>query len=193
MKKSTSLFAVLALAFSAWAAPVESNKAEILAKIGKETSAELIKTLGGQLKKAMAEGGPAKAVDFCSQHAWPLTEKVAHGAGEGVRVKRVTDKPRNPANAADPVDALALAAFADQKTPYLTKITEGGKTVYRYYQPMRIPEKAPCLKCHGEVIHPQAAMLLSERYPEDKAYGYKTGDLRGAVRVEVDASVLSPR
>lgn len=191
MKKSIMILAGLAVA--AFAAPVESNKAEILAKIGQETSADLIKTLGGQLKKAMKEGGPAKAVDFCSQHAWPLTEKVAHAAGEGIRVKRVTDKPRNPANAADPVDAEALEAFASRKTPYMTKLTEGGKTVYRFYKPLRIPEKAPCLKCHGEVIHPQAAMLLSERYPEDKAYGYKTGDLRGAVRVEVDASVLSPR
>ena len=41
-------------------------------------------------------------------------------------------------------------------------------------------EKMPCLKCHGETIEPETAAILDELYPEDKARGYKAGQVRGA-------------
>ena len=40
-----------------------------------------------------------------------------------------------------------------------------------------------CLKCHGENIDPAVKAKLGELYPNDKATGYKLGDLRGAFTV----------
>jgi hypothetical protein len=46
-----------------------------------------------------------------------------------------------------------------------------------------IPTKIVCLKCHGSEIDPKIVAKLDELYPEDKAVGYKQGDIRGAFYV----------
>ena len=43
-----------------------------------------------------------------------------------------------------------------------------------------IPIGGLCLQCHGTAIAPELAEKLSELYPEDKATGYREGDMRGA-------------
>jgi len=43
-----------------------------------------------------------------------------------------------------------------------------------------IPMAANCLQCHGTEISPAVSAKLTELYPQDKAVGYKEGDLRGA-------------
>ncbi len=43
-----------------------------------------------------------------------------------------------------------------------------------------------CLKCHGlpgKDIDANTLALLQKKYPEDKATGYKLGDLRGAWKI----------
>jgi hypothetical protein len=42
-----------------------------------------------------------------------------------------------------------------------------------------------CLACHGQVssLDPAVRAVLAERYPADRATGYRAGDLRGAVSV----------
>ena len=37
-----------------------------------------------------------------------------------------------------------------------------------------------CLQCHGQSIAPDVREKLSGLYPEDKATGYREGDIRGA-------------
>jgi hypothetical protein len=44
--------------------------------------------------------------------------------------------------------------------------------------------EAPCLVCHGESIAPAIAKTIGERYPADRATGFRLGDLRGIVVVE---------
>ena len=43
-----------------------------------------------------------------------------------------------------------------------------------------IPPGAVCLKCHGTDLSPEVTAKMTELYPQDKATGYKEGDLRGA-------------
>lgn len=45
--------------------------------------------------------------------------------------------------------------------------------------------KPPCLNCHGkkEKLSPAVLKVLKVKYPEDKAFGYRNGDLRGAFSV----------
>jgi len=64
-------------------------------------------------------------------------------------------------------------------------VREDSVRVFRYMRPIFI--QAPCLTYHGdrgamkEVIN----AVLQERYPGDRAIGYKAGDLRGAVSVKI--------
>lgn len=48
---------------------------------------------------AIREKGSAGAVDFCQLQAIPLTDSISEW--EGVRISRVTDRPRNPDHLGD--------------------------------------------------------------------------------------------
>ncbi|MBV5321708.1 MAG: DUF3365 domain-containing protein, partial [Sulfuricurvum sp.] len=52
-----------------------------------------------------------------------------------------------------------------------------------FYKPIVINNEA-CLKCHGNV-EGDLAKAITAAYPEDKATGYKMGDLRGMIAIEI--------
>ncbi len=163
-------------------------------EIGQQASKKLLKTLVSELKKAMKEGGPYKAIDVCSQKALKLTEKVSEE--EGVQIKRTTFKYRNPKNAPDKYEKEALEYFEKAlkekgKLPeyYLQKV-EGG---YRYYMPLKV--KHICLTCHGDPQKMDKKLLEKIRsiYRDDKATGYREGDFRGVIRVFIPEKKLSEK
>ena len=61
-------------------------------------------------------------------------------------------------------------------------VEEGGAKHFRFMKGIDMPplDKMPCVKCHGEDIDPDTAALLDELYPQDKARGYRAGQVRGA-------------
>ena len=156
-------------------------------KIGNETSQLLLKTLGGNLKKHMKAGGPADALKFCSGHARELTDEVNGKLQPGVSVKRITLKPRNPLNEAkgderEVLQALETLNRNGVRLPrHLVQKTAEG---YKFYKPLKIGKKV-CLKCHGTDIDPKLDEQIRKSYRMDKARGYKMGDLRGAIVVEI--------
>lgn len=172
--------------------PPDARAADLAETFGaraEKAADQLIKTLGGQLKAALQAGGPETAVPVCGQVAIALTKNVGKQF-EGLTITRVTDQVRNPANAADELDRAALKRFrAAPKDPkLLAHLTTGddGKTV-RFYRPLITSET--CLNCHGNRNSMPEGLreLLTQRYPDDKAHGYKLGDLRGLIRVERQA------
>jgi hypothetical protein len=44
-----------------------------------------------------------------------------------------------------------------------------------------------CVNCHGprDALAPGVAEILDAEYPDDRATGYRPGDLRGLVRVSI--------
>jgi hypothetical protein len=189
MKKSILGVAVFATMLSA--NPYESTQEEIEAvkSVGQKASSALLKTLGGNLKKHLKAGGAMDAFAFCSDQAYPLTEKVDEAMGADVSVKRVSLQYRNPANAPQQDEKAILEALETLKANGAvlpSEIVEAtGSGTYKYYKPLLI-NKAACLKCHGDISKtPALAKAIRERYPEDKATGYKMNDLRGAIVVTV--------
>ncbi|GAB4116611.1 MAG: DUF3365 domain-containing protein [Acidobacteriota bacterium] len=163
---------------------------EFISQTGRGIASALMERLGGELQAALREGGPVHAISICSERALPLTAEITQ-AHEGVSVKRVTSRYRNPANAPDPMEQLALQAFETAAAegsplpgPLVQKLRRNDGTVYRYYQPLRAATL--CLTCHGapEQMPETLKAAIRERYPEDRAVGYKEGDFRGAIRVE---------
>ncbi len=159
-----------------------------LMAMGKEVIQELATTLGSLLNKAIAEGGPVEAVKVCQLKAGPMT-KSFNGGREGVNVSRTSLKYRNPQNAPDELDRKVLESWqheleAGNSLPPLSIELRDEDTAI-VYKPIML--QAVCLNCHGaeEQLLPELKTVLDELYPQDKARGFKVGDLRGAFRVEM--------
>ncbi|UCD64606.1 MAG: DUF3365 domain-containing protein [Candidatus Zixiibacteriota bacterium] len=161
-------------------------------------SAKLIdrfqKDLKSELMAAINEGGAAHAITVCRVRA---PEIAAAHSGEFWSIRRVTVKNRNPNNLADYHHLGILAAFDDTTVVAPTHSYEwvetAGDSTYRYYRPIRVMPL--CLKCHGTDadIDDATRTALREKYPEDKATGYRPGDLRGMFVVEVKWPEGKPR
>ncbi len=148
---------------------------------------ELLKTLGGNLKKHLKANGPVDALRFCSTNAYNLTQKVSDKFGKEIDVKRISLKPRNPANTPNSEEAAILRKMEDtykksQKASSII-VEKNDKTIV--YKPLVIKKKA-CIICHGDLSkRPKLAQAIKDIYPTDKATGYKMGDLRGAIVVTI--------
>jgi hypothetical protein len=130
------------------------------------------------------------AVAVCSDTAQVLTNDF--GLMKGVYIKRVSFKNRNQNNVPDEFEEKVLKQFEQLEskgkltsdTEHSEIITENDYQYLRYMKPIKIG--ASCLKCHGNEgnIPPEVKELITKRYPDDKAVGYKNGDLRGAVSIK---------
>lgn len=149
-------------------------------RIGAEITDSVQATLKGNLMKAMADGGPANAVQFCNVRAMGLTN--TYSEKYSTEVKRVSDKNRNPKNTPSEKELAVIEdmrqAMKDGK-PALAKVAidEDGKK--HYYAP--IFTGGMCLTCHGNEknMQPELVTVLDSLYPNDKARGYAAEELRG--------------
>lgn len=140
--------------------------------------------LKGELTKGMKERGPVGAIDICHKVAPHLAQ--AHSQMSGWQVGRTSLKVRNPDNAPDAWETAVMKAFESRKAAgedptKLVKaevVVEGGRQVFRMMK--AIPTAEVCTKCHGASIAGPVAAKLDELYPNDRARGFKVGDLRGA-------------
>jgi len=184
--KSVALLSLSATLLLAGAQKDENLKDVI--QTGKKSAKLLLKTLGSNMKKEMKAGGPMKALDFCSQEAYTLTEKVNKQLPEGVQVKRISSKYRNPANKPEGDEATILEALEKLQSANVVLpkqiVEKVDADTYKYYKPLVINKKV-CLKCHGNIQNAELKRAIDEHYPTDKATHYKMGDLRGAVVVTI--------
>jgi cytochrome c553 len=140
--------------------------------------------LKSELQKGMKQGGPVHAIQVCNTIAPQLAE--AHSQMSGWRIGRTSLKLRNPDNAPDAWERGVLQEFETRKAAgedplQLVKaevVEEQGRKQFRMMK--AIPTAEICLKCHGGEIDGAVAAKLDELYPQDKARGFKAGDLRGA-------------
>jgi hypothetical protein len=151
----------------------------------------------GRLTAALAEGGPPAAVEVCSQVA---PEIAAASSGEGLSVGRTSLRTRNPANAPDDFERRWLQRLAElhaagelpDEVAEEVATADGGREL-RYLRPIVLGADV-CLRCHGAVeeLDPEVRRVVAERYPEDRATGYRLGELRGAVTVRVALDGAGP-
>lgn len=167
--------------------------------IGEDAAMQLIGTLKQQVQQAVKEGGPVHAIRFCNENAIPLTNKVQNELKEVMSIKRTSLKYRNPDNAPDELEQKILEAYEQQIQqkqeiqPYRLTVTgQGENRVFHYFKPMKIA--ALCTTCHGAKtdMNPELVAVLDEKYPQDKATGYQTGDFRGVVHVSIPENVVNP-
>lgn len=140
------------------------------------------------LKEEIARVGAAGAIPVCKDLAPAMAKEIA--ASSGWRLKRVSLKPRNPQRAnPDAWEKAALEEFdrratAGEPPAALEKgevIDTANGRVYRYAK--ALPTQALCLNCHGpqNELTPEVRAAIAEHYPNDRAVGYKEGEIRGAI------------
>jgi len=143
----------------------------------------LMDNLKPELVKTMKSEGPVAAIEVCNTKAPAMTSKVSQEAG--LVIRRTSLKPRNTANTPDEWETKVLNQFEERKakgeTPATLEFYEVADGKLRYMK--AIPTGKPCTVCHGETIAPPIQAKLKELYPNDKAVGFKVGDLRGAFSI----------
>jgi hypothetical protein len=156
---------------------------------GQQYAQKLMVQLKDTLQAAIRDKGLVGAVEVCNLKALPLTRAVE---SDGISLKRVATRLRNPRNAPDRHESEALAYFEETYTQtgllpdsYVQVVTEGGQRYALYYQPLKV--QGLCLSCHGstESMPDDLKNKLRELYPDDQAVNYGDGSFRGAIRVKM--------
>jgi hypothetical protein len=151
----------------------------------RETTLILAERLRGELTAAIKSDGAASAIGLCQTISPDLTTIASDEYG--FDALRTALKLRNPENAPDAWERRVLELFqakvASGADP--TKLehhevvtTAEGEKLFRYMRPIMTTEM--CLHCHGSDIKPDVRSEITRYYPDDKAVGFKVGDLRGA-------------
>lgn len=105
------------------------------------------------------------------------------GEKQGYKVRQISLKNRNPSNEVKSSDQKIYKSFiADNKLKDHSEkqtLNEIEGTIYYY----RINVAKACLHCHG--AKDQRPQFIKDKYPNDKAYDFKIGELRGLYSVFV--------
>jgi hypothetical protein len=183
------LIAVLTLSLAACGkkADVAHMPREQVIGIAREAAQDAFQQLSGELAKAIENGGPVAAIPVCSTKAESLVAEVA--AKRKLTMIRLSDRPRNPTQAATGPDLAAIESFraaikrGGPPAPEAEDMPDGSTVV-------RLPiiaNQPLCLQCHGSGsdIAPDTRKAILATYPDDKATGYQLNDLRGIWRIGV--------
>lgn len=138
-----------------------------------EARDKLMGRLLNELSAALAEGGHPAAIEVCSRRAPEIAAEVSSELG--VQVGRSSSRLRNPANVAPDWAAPHIHEAKDAAVQRIPLDGDGLGVLF----PIRLAKG--CLGCHGgaDDIHPDAAAALARLYPDDRATGFREGDLRG--------------
>jgi hypothetical protein len=138
-----------------------------------------------QIHIALKNDGPVAAISACTITSPEIATTLSQDSP--FEVARTAMRVRNPENAPDPWEQAVLETFqrqleqgADPKTLefYETTVTKEGDKLFRYMRPIMMGEM--CLTCHGSDIRQDVKAEIAKYYPDDKATGFKLGELRGA-------------
>jgi hypothetical protein len=165
----------------------EEPPAEALAT-AQETAEAFGKQLVAALFRELEGGNPIEAIEVCAVVA---QEIAASYATEGITVRRVSRRVRNPADEPDAYERVKLEELqglhdrGSLPSETAEVVMQSGAKRLRYLKPIVV--KQPCLMCHGPVgqIDDEVLDTIHRRYPGDRAIGYEVDDLRGAISVTI--------
>lgn len=173
------------------AVPAASSSGSVEAALmeARKVSSELTEKVRGLLMEELGKGGYSGAVRVCAEVAQDIPRQFTQRTGHYVR--RVSLGYRNPKDRPDKYERRKLQQFdqlnREQKLApeYYEVVKEKGQPYLRYMKPL--VASAMCIQCHGpkEEIAPAVRQLLAEKYPQDRAFGYHAGDVRGAISVKI--------
>jgi hypothetical protein len=182
MKLAMVLFVFCFYCTNALGLPSGSEDGPLLE--GRKVAEAFMQELKGELEQAIAAAGPVSAIGVCQSKAPAIAARLS--VETGWQVGRTSLRVRNPDNSPDKWEKAILGDFerrrfqgaAPQELEVFEIVERDQGKVLRYMK--AIPTGEICLLCHGAVLAPGVADELTRRYPQDKARGYKPGEIRGA-------------
>jgi hypothetical protein len=112
----------------------------------------------------------------------PVGKELMRWAKEkGYQAKQISHKNRNPHNAISEKDQEVYSLFLvnSEKKSYKKTLDPASQQARFFYH---IPYVSSCNHCHGtKESRPE---FVKNKYPDDKAYDFREGDLRGVYVVE---------
>lgn len=174
-------FALCSFALSACSS-LSPQDQEVLTAEAMVISQNFVGELLPTLQQALQSGGPANAIEVCSQRAPQIAAELS--VSSGWTVKRVSLKPRNASSATpDAWERRILQRFdrrqqsGEEAADLHTSAVVGNE--YRFMKAQ--PVMPLCLTCHGDNLATEVSQALSDFYPADLATGYSAGQVRGAI------------
>ena len=155
----------------------------------RQLSKELAEKVRGLLLQEIERSGFENAARVCSELAQEITQQFNKRTRYYAR--RVSLRYRNPKNIPDDYEQRKLEEFdflnreKRLENEYMEVVKEGSQEYLRYMKPLvAIPL---CLVCHGpkENIPSEIKAILTEKYPDDRATGFLSGDVRGTISVKI--------
>lgn len=182
-------FSLLMIAWSpaiVLAAPIIPHPDELVRAVQEIEALDTMRTgLASTLEGSTEEPTKQTMKEVCR----PVGMKAMELSKEnGWQVIQIANKYRNPDHAPHNLhDKMVLAKF--EQDPNLVGLwdteTINQETGTRYYR--RINVEASCLVCHG--LKDRRPQFVQEGYPQDLAYNFKVGDLRGMYAVFIPDDV----
>jgi len=135
----------------------------------------------GELMNSFMKGGAKGSITVCKTKAPEVAKTVSQK--HGLKIGRTSFKIRNSETNQPPKWA---EEFVAKKSPHQTYVDLNEDRLGVLF-PIKV--NSFCLNCHGEKdkLGEGVAEALAANYPNDKATGFKDGDLRGYFWVEVPA------
>jgi hypothetical protein len=165
--------------------PLSEAPPEWSSALGKAQAAgrDFQQALQARLGAALAQGGPAAAIDVCASDAQRIGAEAA--SASAVKMGRTSDRLRNPANTPPAWARTLVQLSAGEKAADVPGVAVDLGGHLGVLLPIGV--KPACLGCHGAPasMSPKVKDALAQRYPADRAVGYAEGDFRGYLWVEV--------
>ena len=152
-------------------------------KIKAKAIADEITDLRSVRAASLLQSGKAVTPDVFKEVCGPVKKRAMEIAKkEGVKIRHAAIKNRNPAHAASDEEKNFHSLFAGGMETEIWDETTIDKAVFaRYVRPIYV--EPACLSCHG--VKDERPAFIKKKYPEDLAYGFQPGDLRGIIEVMV--------
>ena len=172
-------FSLMILGFALAAGVAQAQESELA------RGAALLGPFKRDLQEALRRGlaqGPVEAIAACQLQAPEIARARSR---DGIRLGRTSHRLRNPSNAPPEWVTPILEAYVARSSDRAPATVPRPNRRSGYVEP--ILTQPLCLTCHGEGLAPEVASRIEELYPEDRAIGFRIGDLRGVFWVEFPA------
>lgn len=175
MRLKTVLTGVVITALTAAGAYAGNGKAAA------DAAADEIITMRSALAKAFIKPDAVITEEIFRKVCGATGKRVKELTESGLEIRHAAIKYRNPKNAANPAEEELIVKF--EKDAGLKAVerefVRNGKRHYSIIRPVYVEEA--CLACHGQ--KDKRPSFIVEKYPDDRAYGFNVGDIRGIITV----------
>lgn len=144
-----------------------------------------------QLTRALTESGAARAIQAC--HLDATNQAFWVGRQRGYPIGRTSDRLRSPTNAPRPWAASIVREYAGRQAADVDGFAADLGDRLGVLRPITM--RPICESCHGspEKIRPAVRAVLTDRYPQDRALGFKPGEIRGWYWMEIPKAAGTDR